>query len=437
VIEERRHPPGRAPPRGISAATHVLSSLCKTMPRDSKRPWHAPVDSRAAAAGGGSIHLYRGGEGSEERLRTFLQQASAQEARILLSPLIEHDLPVNERGETPTGTALLGFFFQLELAGLYRAGGPLHDELSLGAVDENGEPRLTAAHWQPARTFMGKHLRHGLFRPTIVLEQGWIWHVVFAFPKAWLLTDDTRRFLYEVRHLVGKFLYASHPYAFDAAIRIDDLIGDGHASRGPMRLLWIDPRARHGPRRMDTVGRRLLKERTKHAEVSAISVSGPAPPEMGLLTLPPDWTLKDWALGLRHKQILTAGLDQSGAMGYPSVGRIVEAAARRGHGWLDAERLLADPRYTLNSMLAAGSSTSLGLKRAFRKALATRDHHFRTRLPWGIRIELIPGHHPGEPRRYRLHVRNEERWLYRDVPWVTLCIGPGDLTARRSLFLGL
>ncbi|MDA1193920.1 MAG: hypothetical protein O2894_01935 [Planctomycetota bacterium] len=379
------------------------------------------VESSNPGTKGGSGFGLSSRETDETKLDAYLARASADGKRIWFSPLIERELPPRDNGDVPTEQALLGFVFLLDLRSLYRRGGPLHDDLTAGDVGEDDRLRLSPQHWHRARRFADEHLRNGLFRPTAVLEHGWDWMTIFAFKRARVLTEGSKPFLLNAQRIVAQFLHAAQSYAWDARIMIEDLfLEERTRKREPMRLHLFNPKLRLDPTRSLEEGSRLLDELAKHGGMPAPARSAPVPPEMGLLTLAPDWTIGDWALGARLRQILASGIDEGGVLSYREVVRVVEAAAERGHGWRDIEKLLADPRYSLHSLLAAGGRTILGMEHVFRRALARRDRRYPTRLAWGLRVAPVTGYHPGEIRRYRLSVKRAGQWVHRDVPWDAL-----------------
>ena len=119
----------------------------------------------------------------------------------------------------------------------------------------------------------------------------------------------------------------------------------------------------------------------------------------GHQTLGPGWSIADWALGARERQVVVTASGHDGVMGISDVVGILRTAAERGHGWRDVEALLHAPRYKLGVLREASGRAELGLKRAFRQALTQRDPRYPTRLPWGMRVARIEGAQPGEHRR--------------------------------------
>lgn len=413
--------PGR---QGPTAAVRLLSALIRPHRVEPSNPWTLYVRSALPGSSSSRGFRFHGCETEFAALAAFLQASAAAGERVSFSPVLERDGATNQRGETPTERLLLAFVFELDLVELLRRGGSLYDDLGPGELDARGEPRLSLALWNKARAFSDVHLRNGVFQPTAVVEHGWRWLVVFALEHPAPLSAKTRAGLTEAQGMMRRLLYSAQLYASSARIDLQDLLLVGRERPSPMSLRWVHPKTRCDPERVLKVGGRLLQALGSHEAAALRGDLRPALPAMGLLTLPPDWTLEDWALCTRHRQILATGLDEDGGRRVGELGRMIEVAAKRGHGWRDVEQLLSEPRYAQHVLPAGASQTMLALKRMFRRALSRRDLNYPTRLPWGIRMARIEGQHPGELRRYRLYAKSQSRWVHRDVTWAVLSSEP-------------
>lgn len=289
---------------------------------------------------------------------------------------------------------------------------------------EGGRSRIppSRAAVEEARGRLLRFLGSAAYPPTRVLDHGDHMLLVYAFRSPLITDSRTGQQLWELAAALAAFVPSASARQTTHFEDLAGLFDEAPAASVRCRVLRLRRARVWDPVELHGAACGLLNLIRGANPPPSPNRRGPPPAAMALRTLPPAWHLDDLAVPAALRNALAAEATSGiGPWTAQTLRELVEAMAERGHGWLDVDAVLADPRWCLGGLLELRTTTPLGLKRLFRAALPSRQACFPTRLPYGLtRIERLPEGHPGERRRYRLRGRNGGQPFSVVVDWDTL-----------------
>jgi hypothetical protein len=407
---------------GAAALERLLTVVGKGAIGSTPGEWGVGFDiSRGSGSGRRGLRVL-----TPDKLRDVAEATMAdarpQGASLLLGPFVSREVRDLVTGRPRDERAVKAVLLRLELVELFAEGGPL----ARATLPPAGDQRLGAPEWRQARSFALKHVEHCCFPPTLVLEDGWEWTLVYRLERGLIECPGAHAQLQRMGLQLAKFLHASRPLPPLAKLDVTRLVRASRPGGHLASILVCDERRTYDPSRVIALAERLLAAIAESNPPYIRGETRPLPPAMALRTLAPTWDLTDLRLDEIHRRAI--GFEPEAIMATPRLLlEIVTDLARRGHGWLDVEQLLGDPRYVVHSALCGRETSSL--KHRFREALVTRDARYPALLPFGIhRIERTPEREMGEGDRFVLVVRGAGLDQRVEVGWDTLVSAPA--TAR-------
>ena len=412
---------------GEAAVLQVITTLAGRFLKRPHNPWCLWLERSGAVPGTASARGMR----DLARARTVVHELAHDVragANLSLVPEVVRVYEADD-GSLVEQRGCLALGLRMDLAQLYAPRGPLHTDLEHAPAGVHIP--LHVGHWKRARSFALEHLEGACFAPTLVIQRGWHLDLFFLLERAVEVTRETQAALAELTRSLSGLVLGSRAMRLGHPIPLTGLIDTERRAGCPTRLVVarLDRRLSLSALRAAASGLRQLQ--VQLASIPSSGGGGSLSPAMSLGTLPPNWTLEDWNLADRHKQLIAAGSDHAGAMLFTALPEIVAECARRRHGWLDVEALIDDPRFGLVSALHFRGTTRRGLKLAFARAVAEIDARYPPRLPFGVRY-LVPiePSQPGERRRYVLAGRPGDGQFRVEVPWDLLA---SPVRMRRAL----
>lgn len=309
-----------------------------------------------------------------------------------LHATVTHDEPGDPDGRR---TAVLGLQLEVDVVALFREAGPLYEVDLVGPTGEPGRGQFTVGRLSRARRFLDEHLARSPFRPTIVLEGGRLWRLVYVLERPLLEHPDTHALLDATARQVARAIHGAYPVSATTPIPLP--IGEEQGGSSAWRLRVTAP-----ARRVDAEATLARARRIEAVAPEGVpEAASRIPLAARMRTLPDDWDLSDLELPGDLRQMLVTGVHARGRIVLEVVPWLVRAMALRRYGWFDVEAVLGDRRFSLATALRTDHGHRGALKRLFLQALAVAPTSYPARLPHGIRRVLEgPAPHPGDLRRY-------------------------------------
>ena len=408
---------------GAEAAMDLLEALCgPLLARDGNR-WVVVLDRRDVPSVSSPMRLVEEAAGTLESVRAKIQSLAEVVQRrggtAYLKGLVENlDHPPGPQAAAGRH-AFTSFQVHVDLVELYREAGPLFDvslRLPGGEIDRT---RMGVGHLAKARAFMAEHLTRGPFRPTVVLDRGWTWALVYALKRPWIWCDDSAQRLASASRSVARWIHGGSAAMASSALPLP--LGGPESGLTRCRLLHVDPARRYDADRV------VAMASTADATPSAAKPTAATrvPLALRMRTLPEDWDLEDLDLSPDLRQLLATRIEVNGEIILDAVPLLVRGLCLRRHAWADVELLLEDRRFGLSTDVRFDAGHRAGLRRLFVATLAKVPTAYPTRLPYGIRRILeIPQGTPGAPRRYVVRCGTRARPIELEVLYDVLVSAP-------------